>query len=824
MFLGLFLAPFDVVSVANAANSGQMINFDLSKLNDAFSNISTTTSKYLKDLSMGQLNPTFGSTSTIGLEFLTLFGLDSTNAIVLNLPSFATTENLRARLSQLDTSGSVVQYSRWRSFNEITGTRFGLPTPSSILSMLLNPTSSSSSSSSTTTTGMSTEFDALRLLIPIDFPIKAGTNVRLELEGAKAPSFFSDFSTLCQSAFESASPTDFIVKNNGCCNPFALGILTDVYNGVTGGTFEVPVGAVACPNYGTTAASYAPTLCSTTEGEWSSSLQSSCCQYEQYLNTDKCRNYRCNTNWNPTECCDITPPSTSPKKDSTCPVCSAGNWDVSICCDRYNTDVPEYKNNYENDSRCDAVFCACEDWSTERCCFKYSKNNPFYEQNGLKCPTCTDPTNPDDWNADLCCRLSTYWGRPECSCRTENGGVNYNPDLCCQDVLTASPLYCPRVTPPEENEIPPEECSEDIDCDCGCDSCDAVDEEPSCPCELFSSGAIGPTADTPTANSYVKYEKHSLDVDNVTSGHNTVIINHLHIDTHIDLANESDVAKLQDLLPSVLLQLNSGTDCNGGVSTLDQIVAEVRNGVQQQVDRVSQAVTKVGTDVQKSVGDVVGLTKNVVESTVNGIADRFTTDTGNAASALLGKPTRQVVQLNTSKPLNAVQLILLRLALITQTSFTDSFVNFISQVPTTNSASSSSSSSLSSSSNQQHSSTIVQASQNTPTGYSITYDVYNPRKTATEMATQLNDGRTTLASEFKKALGIDASISEALVVAGSNDTKTQKELFYPCTSNDDCLSNNCSKDKVCAEAANSAIKTASISFIFALIAIICVFM
>jgi hypothetical protein len=751
--------------------------FDLSTLDDAFSSTTNGTSRFITQLKMSQSNPTFGSVSRITFDFLTRFHLGLTNSFVVNIPGYTPTDSLRARLVRTKRStGEAIQYSRWKSFNEITGTKFGLPSPSVPLNNLLNPGQ----------TQANQFVNGLRFILPNEWSLITGSTMRIELEGVEAPERFSDWSSACQSAFAASTPSSLSITDALCCGQFAIGVLTGGTIGdMSAGVFDTPVKASACPNYGSTAEDFAPPACATTQGVWSQDMKDLCCQYDT-TNNENCHEYRCQTNWSAETCCDVKPPSTMPSKNSQCPICSNANWDVGVCCDRYDTANPQYLWNYQNDSRCDAVFCACEDWSTERCCFKYSKNNPFYEQNGLKCPTCTDPANPEDWSSNICCRLSAYWGRPECACRTENGGVNYNIDICCQDVLTASPLYCPRVippvvvVPPEENEIPDEEegCS---DCACNMDDCQGPQDDDCLDC--FNSIVDNNT--DPNHAIHTHYFSQELHAHDIKSGHNTILINNLHVDTIVHFPDGS-YQTLQSMVPNLHVTVGSN-DNTCGIGLLEELMASpnklsqgVTNALESTWNDLNTLTTNVGSNLIKSTTKTQ---KDTQDSVVN-VINQTLGNINNTTDPTLGLAVRQAAEMGgLQEPFPSAKLVNF------STFVTNWFKNelgvsnnnlvlkVVSQLPFGD----------------------IKVNNNGETiipGYSIIYEIAVAGQSQDGLATKVNAARTRLSDALTTQYSISTRAAEVIKVseASPETLQSQAASHYPCTENADCLSGYCSTD------------------------------
>ena len=227
------------------------------------------------------------------------------------------------------------------------------------------------------------------------------------------------------------------------------------------------------------------------------------------------------------------------------------------------------------------MVCFCEEWNSKQCCYQFEES-PFY--NITACPDCID-----NWDDIRCCANPTYATTDRCLCQDNN---NYLGDYCCQFTNSHIKARCPLEVcdaPPAPIVIvpptPPAPPAPEPPAPCECE-----EEEPSCPCALLNGGNCygnnnnnttldGNSTTISHGSSYVKYEAHEMEAHNITSGHNTVLINHLHID--VAAAADGSNGTSSDLQTLINLSIASQ-----GVSDeiVDKLRAEVRDEIRESGD------------------------------------------------------------------------------------------------------------------------------------------------------------------------------------------------------------------------------------------------
>lgn len=664
----------------------------------------------LSGLKVGSSNPTLGSTGSLIFEFTTGAELSTTFSILALLPAgYQCTPRVLARITTI-VGGQVDRQGAWIGSETLLGAK---------VDSTFQPTSA-------------------RLFIPITFKIAKQTTLRIEINNVQAPLTFGAMTAACRSQIAQLPVTSLLLPSEECCAGFQAFLVAGVGAGfglpnlglALGAGFAVygRVSAEICPNFGLDDDDFQPQECATTlPSLWSSKTQRVCCQYEAhkwqpYCDTTICVQDEARGVWNATRCCDVLGVK---KLHAECPLCSPGHFPTNICCDGFQNATRQAWR--ENDDRCLDIVCWCEEWESPKCCYQHL-GSPYYDP--IACPDCDV-----SWNTTRCCEYPEYANDKRCLCEDNN---DYLADWCCQFNATRIEARCP--TQPCETE-----------------PCECEEEELSCPCALLGGPCAG--GNSTGGNSYVKYDNHELTAQNITSGHNTVLINHLHID--VDGADNST-----DLQTLIQLSLQSGGE--GGL--LEQIRDKIKSDVE----------TIVG-DVKDKLDEITEPIKNVLDATV-------------------GKPVRQILRVLRNNPLNALELTTLRIIYNTQLmlqAHSNAYsVKFVNQYKVGASANI-----------KDHAGIAAAAAADGKGGHVLTADVSEPDTSQEKLLQVTNAAANNVAANAAKAFGATMTVDSTLAVSASNECpintcspSCQCELFYACAGDDHCLSGKCdSKKKVCVD-------------------------
>lgn len=334
----------------------------------------------------------------------------------------------------------------------------------------------------------------------------------------------------------------------------------------------------------------------------------------------------------------------------------------------------------------------------------------------------------------------------------------------------------------------------DTACDCQNDETLPGEDDLPCPC---MNNAVDNNND-PNHNMITNYHEAIMEAKDIKSKHNTMIVNQLHLDTVVHYP-DGTTQNLNSIMPMVQLHVDSGcptpVDRHKWGNNLSQsIAAQVRD----KLTGLGDITRGIANDAKSLSSDAVRDSSNAVKDKDSGLGslpNRFKQTLGNIGGGSGGsKPresnTRQKIILpNQKKPLH--QSDLAAISNLIHKSFKSNGINnvqvqFISQTPLDGNK-----------------------------GYALVYEVKHLtvseaeiRKVLDKNATgQFRDDLRDLLDDdditIEKAYSVSAANSEC--VQGQCSADCQCELYFPCSANNDCLSNNCDeKTNLCAPPANNA--------------------
>jgi len=753
--------------------------FDLQSYEEQASLLNTSTSlSIIKSFAVGSTNPTIGiDDAELRLEFVTAAKLSfNQHSLLALLPGYSAHGPTRSRFCIIDDEGSVIKSSQWMKYSEFTGS---FVDSSTVLS--------SATSVSAVTTLPDDLFvspysrpeitNPLRIFLLAPFDVAAGFRVRIEIRGLIAPPTFSDIDEACLTAYGKASANDLLVNSDDCCKSFNLILGQSLGISVPGVSAQfasiAAISATWCPNLGIDSEEYLPQICADiTPENWNDYYTNVCCAYSFYARTDRCTPFVCANQRviDPTDkerCCNV--PTSRIRNNPYCPLCSYGNFKSDYCCDYFSPPLAnstsgvwtineQHFTYYENYWQCAPQFCNCipEDSAdqTSKCCFLSERfhghvhDSPYYTDSA-----CLETCATSFFQG--CCDHPEYAYTQECIC-SKTGG-SYNPDLCCGRPDTHVAAKCPisDTCPTEESQC----------CDNNCD------DEDSCSVLI----ELTDENDDNTHVNAVHRNIHRFVADDIQSGHNTILINHIHVETHVRLPNGS-IVTLESLVPDVLMSVNS--EVYGLVpgipatpaQVIGNIIKDIKEGIQNDIKSVVNVVKDVGSDMKNVVSGAIGA--------------------GGAVATTIGKPVRGVLRcLNLPGPLSGLQLVSIQLLFVAKltalgsTSGKNYKVAWVNQYPTSISASVSGASTLATSSSD---------------GYGLTYEVTEASTSQADLITQITSIRNSLSSDIEKTVGGQVDMTSPLATSAQNSDH-QGELYSPCTGDKDCLSGKCS-NKICVDA------------------------